>query len=256
MPRTTTTTTLLTTALIAALVVAACSGAGSGLDDRSDTQAAAAVVPADVVTMEVSSPNFQEKSRPRKRILKENTCYGENTSPPLDWSGMPPDAKSLALIVEEPEETLTDSLPFFTVGASGAAVHWVLYNIPPTATELPGSVPTSTSVLPDGSIQGVNGFDQPGYSGPCPPASVVTYHPAHSNTRTADVPHDYFFRLYALDAMIDLAPGATAAELISAMDGHVMGYGETMGKYQGPRQQGWYLTDDTTPLPNTPTPVP
>ena len=256
MPRIRTTTTLLSTALATALVVAACSGADDEAAPSADSQPAAAVIPSDVASLDVSSPNFHEVTRPRKRILKENTCYGENISPPLDWTGVPQNAVSLALIAEEPEETLTDSLPFYTVAASGAAVHWVVYNIPPGATGLPGSVPTSTDVLPDGSIQGVNGFEQPGYTGPCPPPSVVTYYPGQSITRTSDVPHQYFFRLYALDAMIDLAPGATGAELISAMEGHVLGYGETMGKYQGPRQQGWYLSDQLTPIPNTPTPTP
>jgi len=223
-------------------------------EDKPENHSGLTGMSSDVAVLEISSPNFQEKTRPRKRILKENTCYGKDISPPLNWTGVPSNAKSLALIVEEPEDRLSNSLPFYTVPASGAKVHWVLYNIPPIATGITEAISTSTKILPDGTVQGRNGFEQLGYTGPCPPPSVVAYHPTHSITRTSDIPHEFYFRLYALDDQLDLLPGSTAKELISAMDGHVLGYGETMGKSQGPRQQGWYSDSKGTPLANTPTP--
>jgi Raf kinase inhibitor-like YbhB/YbcL family protein len=247
-----------TLALLMALVVLGCSGSSG---EPASEQAAAVLVPVEVADLQVSSPNFQELVRPRKRIPKENTCFAENMSPPLDWSGVPEGTKSLALIAEEPEERLSSAnQATFNAAASGDAVHWVLYNIPPTAAGLPEGVPTTTDVLPDGTVQGVNDFGGVGYSGPCPPSSVVQYYAGQyhvpKGAPTSDTPRDYYFRLYALDAMLELAPGATAAELTAATEGHVLGYGETMGKYQAPRQQGWYRDDTETPVANTPTPMP
>jgi len=241
--------------LTIALVVAACSGSDDDADPGSDGQAAAALAPIDVAILEVSSPVFSEV-RPRKRIPKESTCFGENMSPPLNWNGVPPSAKSLVLITEEPEDRIS-TMGSYTAVASGDAIHWLLYNMPVSLTGLAEGVPTSTGELPDGTLQGVNDFNAIGYSGPCPPASVVVYGGTTGAGRfSSDPPHDYFFRLYALDTLVDLAPGATKQELLAAMDGHVVAFGETMGKYQSPRQQGWYLGDSLTPIPNTPTPVP
>ena len=169
---------------------------------------------------------------------------------------MPVGAKSLALIVEEPDERLSDKSNYFKVTLSGDAVHWVLYNIPPNVTGLPEGVPTTTDVLPDGTVQGVNDFGHIGYSGPCPPPSVVTYEASSSARKTSDSPHEFYFRLYALDELVELTPGATATELTDAMEGHILGYGETMGKFQVPRQQGWFVGDTGTPVSNTPTPMP
>ena len=109
-------------------------------------------------------------------------------------------------------------------------------------------------VLPDGAVQGMNSFGEIGYTGPCPSPSVVVYWT--SNKQSSDKPREYYFRLYALDAMLDLAPGATKADLTAAMEGHIVASGETFGKFQGPRQQGWFTDTGGTPVPNTPTPVP
>ena len=164
----------------------------SGSDDAD--QPAAAVQPVDVATLEVSSTSFQETVRPRKRIPQRNTCFAENMSPPLDWGDVPGGTKSLALIVEEPEERISGvSKAYFSVAASGDAIHWVLYNIPPAATGLPEGVPTTTDVLLDGTVQGVNELGLTGYNGPCPPPSVVSYGTAYHNpkgTTTSDPPHD------------------------------------------------------------------
>jgi len=226
----------------------------SGSDEGGSDQPAAAVVPGAATSLEVSSAVFSE-IRPRKRIPRESSCYGANVSPPLDWSGVSGNAKSLALIVEEPEERLSSAnKQNYSFVPSGGSVHWVLFNIPADATTLAGGIPTSTGVLPDGAVQGMNSFGEIGYTGPCPSPSVVVYWT--SNKQSSDKPREYYFRLYALDAMLDLAPGATKADLTAAMEGHIVASGETFGKFQGPRQQGWFTDTGGTPVPNTPTPVP
>ena len=183
--------------LLLVIVAWGCSGADDEAQSNASNTQAAALVPVDVARLEVSSPVFTE-IRPRKRIPKESTCYGINSSPPLDWSEVPVGAKSLVLIVEEPDERLSDKSNYFKVTLSGDAVHWLLYNIP----------------------------------------------------------HEFYFRLYALDEVVELTPGATATELTDAMEGHILGYGETLGKFQVPRQQGWFVGDTGTPVSNTPTPMP
>jgi Raf kinase inhibitor-like YbhB/YbcL family protein len=145
------------------------------------------------------------------------SCQGANLTPPLAWSGLPEDARSLALVMDDP-----DSQP-------PGFVHWVIYNIPASTTGLPeGVAPVAT--LPDGSLQGTNDYalfaeegqthpggaaiNRIGYDGPCPPAA-----------------HRYVFRLYALDVSLDLPAQATRAELLAAMQGHVMGEAELTGVY-------------------------
>ena len=225
-----------------------------GSDEGASEQLAAAAVPAASTSLEVSSTAFSE-IRPRKRIPRESSCYGANVSPPLDWSGVSANAKSLALIVEEPEERLSSvNKQNYSFVPSGGSVHWLLFNIPSDATTIAEGIPTTTGVLPDGSIQGMNSFGQIGYSGPCPSPSVVVYWT--SNKQSSDSPREYYFRLYALDSMLDLAAGATKADLTAAMEGHIVASGETLGKFQGPRQQGWFTDSGGTPIPNTPAPVP
>ena len=165
---------------------------------------------------DVSSSAFSEK-RPRKRIPHESTCYGANVSPPLKWSGVPEGAESLALIMEDLNNE------------EDKGVHWVLYNIPQNVTE-PEGISTSTEVLPDGTTQGTNDGLSLGYSGPCPSVVVMQYSEHFSKNPLAG-PHTYAFTVYALDAMLELGPAATRAELVSAMQGHVLALGETMGKY-------------------------
>jgi Raf kinase inhibitor-like YbhB/YbcL family protein len=132
------------------------------------------------------------------------TCAGSNLSPPLTWTNAPAGTKSYALIVDDPD------------APGGTWVHWVIYNLPPAAMALAENTPPSPQ-LPDGAKQGVNDFGQTGYRGPCPPAGR---------------PHRYFFNIYALDRTLDLNPGATKKELVSAMEGHVLGAGQLMGTYQ------------------------
>ena len=121
-------------------------------------------------------------------IPTKHTCDGPDVSPPLEWTSPPAGTKSFALVCEDPD------------APSGLWVHWVLWGIPPTATALPEGV-NRAATLPDGSRQGRNDFGKVGHNGPCPPRGK---------------PHRYFYRLYALDAVPSLEPGATRQQLLDA----------------------------------------
>jgi Raf kinase inhibitor-like YbhB/YbcL family protein len=135
------------------------------------------------------------------------TCSGADVSPPLAWSDVPAGMQSLALICDDPD------------APGGTWVHWVLYALPAVATALPENI-AATGTLPDGSRQGLNDFRRVGYGGPCPPPGA---------------PHHYVFKLYALDAVLSLNPRATKAELLRAMEGHVLAEARMTGIYQRPR---------------------
>jgi len=135
-------------------------------------------------------------------IPSKYTCDGENISPPIEWGPLPPGTVTLALIADDPD------------APRGTWVHWVVYNIPSEDRWLQENVPPE-EIHPDGCMQGRNDFGRIGYGGPCPPGGT----------------HRYFFKLYALDIHLGLSPGATKAELIRAMDGHVIAKGEIMGTY-------------------------
>jgi len=152
------------------------------------------------MTIQLTSPAFVEG----EFIPAKHTCDGEDVSPPLKWTGLPEGAKNLALICDDPDAPM------------GTWVHWVMFGLPPTVTELAEKVPT-TETLANGARQGINDFKRIGYGGPCPPSGR---------------PHRYFFKLYALNAEIPLKPGATKKELLRAMDGHILAEGQLMSKYQ------------------------
>ncbi len=151
------------------------------------------------MTIRVSSSAFQEGGA----IPTPYTDDGQDASPPLQWDNVPAGTKGLALIADDPD------------APRGTWVHWVLYNLPADARSLDEGVPT-TETLPNGARQGKNDFGKIGYGGPAPPKGK---------------PHRYYFKLYALDAPVGLAPGATKAELLAAMKGHVLAEGQLMGKY-------------------------
>ncbi len=154
----------------------------------------------EVNTMEkitVSSEAFKEG----EAIPLEYTCDGKDVSPPLSWKGVPENAKSLALIMDDPDAPM------------GTFVHWVLFNIPSDTTTLPKGIPRNQT-LADGSSQGMTDFGRTGYGGPCPPRGT----------------HRYYFKVYALDTMLDLR-SATKQQLENAMKGHVLAQGELMGRY-------------------------
>lgn len=201
---------------LSALVVIGCS---SSDDSGGSSQPAAALQQADSTGFQLVSANFSE-IRPKKRIPQVNTCYGENLAPPLSWSGAPEGTMSFALLADEPEADL------------GAWVHWVLFNIPADVTEIPAAMPTTTAMWPDGTTQGTNDFKHIGYEGPCPPQLLLAYTAASQGDYVP--PHVFLFRLYALDSELELAIGATRAELEKAMEGHILGQAETAGKYTTP----------------------
>ena len=135
------------------------------------------------------------------------TCDGKDISPPLQWSGIPQGVRSLALIVDDPDAP-DPARPRRTW------VHWILYNLPATATELPEDVRPRD--LPAGAHQGLNDSNRIGYGGPCPPIGK----------------HRYFFKLYALDIILPEVDKMTKAQLEKAMQGHIMAQTELVGLYQ------------------------
>lgn len=131
------------------------------------------------------------------------TCDGKDVSPPLSWTDPPAGTKSLTLIVDDPD-------------APGKTwVHWVLYNIPAAVRGLSEALPADCE-LTDGTRQGMTDSGQPGYGGPCPPSGT----------------HHYHFKLYALDAMLPLKPGAAKAAVETAMKGHVLAQTQLIGTYR------------------------
>jgi hypothetical protein len=149
--------------------------------------------------IKITSTAFAEGSM----IPKRYTCDGEDVSPPLAWSGVPDGTKSLALICDDPDAPM------------GTWIHWVLFNIPADRKELPTSVPPQ-KVIESGAKHGVNDFRKFGYGGPCPPGGT----------------HRYYFKLYALDTELELEAGVTKAQLLKAMEGHILAQGQLMGRYK------------------------
>jgi Raf kinase inhibitor-like YbhB/YbcL family protein len=135
------------------------------------------------------------------------TCEGRDISPALSWTGVPESAKSLVLIVDDPDAP-DPKAPKMTY------VHWVLYNIPPSAQGLPEAVAPAN--LPPGTKQGTNDWKRIGYGGPCPPIGR----------------HRYFHKLYALDSVLPDLGAATKVQVEAAMKGHVVAQDELMGTYQ------------------------
>jgi Raf kinase inhibitor-like YbhB/YbcL family protein len=129
------------------------------------------------------------------------TCDTADLSPALSWKGVPQGTRTLALIADDPD------------APAGTWTHWILWNIPPQASFLPEGVPP-VETLDNGARQGRNDFRRLGYRGPCPPPGK---------------PHRYFFKLYALNARLDLKPGAARGELEEAMKGHIIAQAVWMG---------------------------
>ena len=153
----------------------------------------------------IQSPAFKQNHQ----IPRKHTGDGEDASPALSWSGVPKDARELALIVDDPDAPTPE--PW---------VHWLLYKIPATATSLPEKIPPALRVpTPAGALQGKNSWPKGiGFRGPAPPKGHGLHH--------------YHFKLYVLDAEIDIEPGVEKAALLSAIEGHVIAEGELVGTYQ------------------------
>jgi Raf kinase inhibitor-like YbhB/YbcL family protein len=143
-------------------------------------------------------------------IPAQYTCDGPDIAPALSWTGAPSGVQSFALIVDDPDAP-DPKAPKMTY------VHWVVYNIPATATSLPERATKET--LPPGTMEGKNDWKRVGYGGPCPPIGR----------------HRYFFKLYALDTKLSGLNEPTKAELESAMKGHVLAQTELMGTYEHPK---------------------
>lgn len=139
---------------------------------------------------------------PGKPIPRQYTCDGGDQSPPLQWDEPPPGTRSFALIADDPD------------APSGTFVHWVLFNLPAEARMLPEGIRPEAR-LADGARHGRNSWGNQGYGGPCPPGGS----------------HRYFFKLYALDTMLDLPAGASKEQLLRAMQGHTLAETELMGVY-------------------------
>ncbi len=151
--------------------------------------------------MKISSTAFAHDAA----IPARSTCDGNDVSPPLAWSGVPPGTKSLALIVDDPDAP-DPAAPTMTW------VHWVLYNLPPDCEGLVEAVRT----LPPGTLEGLNDWKRTGYGGPCPPVGR----------------HRYFHRVLALDAMLPDLRRPTRSKLEAAMRGHVLAEASLVGTYK------------------------
>jgi Raf kinase inhibitor-like YbhB/YbcL family protein len=161
---------------------------------------------APMTTLALTSFAFENNGK----IPPVFTCDGDGVSPALSISGVPQGARSLVLIVDDPD------IPQVFKEQRGieAFDHWTLFNIPPQTREIPQERSVGTP--------GVNGAGKNEYTGPCPPPQ---YEPSE---------HRYFFRLYAVDTMLELPEGASKADVLKAMQGHVLEQTELMGKYKRP----------------------
>jgi Raf kinase inhibitor-like YbhB/YbcL family protein len=155
----------------------------------------------EVAMLMITSPSFRHEGA----IPKEYTCEGRNISPPLEFEGVPAGAKSLVLIVDDPDapDPAAPKAPW---------VHWIIYNLPPSTTGLTAG----TAQLPPGSEQGLNDWKKIGYGGPCPPKGR----------------HRYVHKLYALDRLLEGVKRPTKLELEPFMQGHVLATAELVGTYQ------------------------
>jgi Raf kinase inhibitor-like YbhB/YbcL family protein len=147
--------------------------------------------------MKITTPAFQEGGN----IPSKFTCDGSDANPPLRFEGAPAEAKSLALIVDDPD------------APSGLFTHWLIWNIDPKTTAI------DENSAPPNAIQGKNDFGKSGYGGPCPPSGT----------------HRYFFKVFALDRKLELPAGSKRAQLDAQMRGHVIAQGELMGRYSRSR---------------------
>jgi Raf kinase inhibitor-like YbhB/YbcL family protein len=156
--------------------------------------------------MVVASPTLKAD----ETMPSDYTPDGRNLSPPLTWSNVPAATVEFAVVCEDPD-----------AGNPPPFVHWVIYKIPATATGLPEGIPIdpAAAMPPEiaGAIQGVSGFRRAIYRGPAPPPGK---------------PHHYHFVVYALDANLGLKPGLTRADLLAAINGHVIGRGELVSIYE------------------------
>ncbi len=145
-------------------------------------------------SMKISSPAFENN----QFIPVKYTCDGEDINPPLQIENVPKEAKSLVLIVDDPDAPI------------GIWSHWVVFNIDPSVQFI------EEDSSPEGAVEGLNDFKKHSYGGPCPPSGT----------------HHYYFRLYALDTTLDLSSEATREDVLEAIKGHILASAELIGLYQ------------------------
>ena len=136
-------------------------------------------------------------------IPEKYTCDGIDVSPPLMCTSIPDGTKTIALIGDDPDAPM------------GTWVHWVLFNLPANTKEISENIQPERE-LENGAKQGMNDFRKIGYGGPCPPGGT----------------HRYYFKIFALDTELNLEAGATKLQLLEAMEGHILGEGQLMGRYK------------------------
>ena len=153
----------------------------------------ASVLAAGEGKMKITSSAFEEGTN----IAQKFSCDGSNVNPPLHFEGIPPEAKSLVLIVDDPD------------APSGLFTHWLVWNVDPKTVDI------AENSAPQGAVQGRNDFGKSGYGGPCPPSGT----------------HRYYFKIFALDQTLNLKPAAKRKEVDAAIRGHTIGQGELMGRY-------------------------
>jgi hypothetical protein len=149
-------------------------------------------------TITIDCPAFNNK----EPIPAKYSCDGADVSPPLSWSNVPAGAKSIALIVDDPD------------APRGTWVHWVVYDLLPSRDRVEENIP-KTDTIPGGGKQGRTDFKRVGYNGPCPPSGT----------------HRYFFKIFALDTILNLPAGKTKQDIEKAMKGHILAQGELVGTY-------------------------
>ena len=196
--------TVLVFLLLAEVLQSPACTQAAGESAVSPAPVAAAILPmrtsgAPARSFALRSPAFGNGGQ----IPSQYTCGGSDQSPALAWNGVPAAARSLALIADDPD------------APRGTWSHWLLWNLPARVTELPGGVPAREQ-LETGARQGTNDFGRLGYGGPCPPPGR---------------PHRYYFHLFALNAALNLNPGAGRGQLERAMKGHVVAEAHWMGTY-------------------------
>jgi Raf kinase inhibitor-like YbhB/YbcL family protein len=202
------------------ILVAVAGCARTGLETMTPPEQTAPPLTGDM-SFTLTSTAFADGAE----IPVKYSCNGQNISPALDWSGSPAGTASFALIMDDLDAVYTHwvifNLPPDIQGLLDAVyTHWVIFNLPPDIQGLPEAVPKDEE-LADGALQGKTGSGgvgyPTGYFGPCPPKGP---------------PHHYRFTLYALDTLLDLTAGASKAELLQAIQGHILGQAQLIGIYK------------------------
>jgi Raf kinase inhibitor-like YbhB/YbcL family protein len=187
--------------VLVAIVAAACAPSTAATPALSESPISSEMTPMEAtMSLTLTSEAFSNG----QSIPAKYSCVGRNISPALAWDEPPAGTQSFALIVDDPDAPM------------GTWVHWVLYNIQANWRSLPEDLPvTGKNIDPEAIFVGKNSSGNIGYDGPCPPSGT----------------HRYYFKLYALDTLISLLPGASKEQVLKEMEGHILAQGELMGTF-------------------------